>query len=160
MHFNRLGVNQKFGLIVLIHCFSDFPVKFWQVDTTYTTLWTFRSCLLMGSTDGKNVRTCTSGHPYHRYLLGTLILGSFLYLFSFVLPHRTQNFGGKSFRRTKFFGGQNFRHQVEISAVLSAEILSDKVFNFDRWTILFWLFYLLIVPGFLVIGLKALITIS
>ena len=36
-----------------------------------------------------------------------------------------QNFGGQNFRRTKFFGGQNFRHQVEISAVLSAEIFSS-----------------------------------
>ena len=29
--------------------------------------------------------------------------------------------------RTKLFGGQNFRQQVRFSAVLSAEILSDKV---------------------------------
>ena len=32
-----------------------------------------------------------------------------------------QKFGGQNFRRTKFFGGQNFRHQLEISALLSAE---------------------------------------
>ena len=37
---------------------------------------------------------------------------------------------GQNFGRTKFFFcGQYFRHQVEISAVLSAEILSDKVFD-------------------------------
>ena len=37
------------------------------------------------------------------------------------IPYRTK------FRRTKIFGGQNFRQQVRFSAVLSAEILSDKV---------------------------------
>ena len=36
-------------------------------------------------------------------------------------------FGGQNFRRTKLSGGQNFRNQVRFSAVLSAEILSDKV---------------------------------
>ena len=39
----------------------------------------------------------------------------------------TKYFGGQNFRRTKIFGGQNFRQQVRFSAVLSAEILSDKV---------------------------------
>ena len=38
-----------------------------------------------------------------------------------------QNFGGQNFRRTKIVGGQNFRQQVRFSAVLSAEILFDKV---------------------------------
>ena len=44
----------------------------------------------------------------------------------------TKYFGGQNFRRTKLFGGQNFRQQVRFSAVLSAEILSDKV-----WSLLF-----------------------
>ena len=35
----------------------------------------------------------------------------------------------KIFRRTKLFGGQNFQQQVRFSAVLSAEILSDKVIH-------------------------------
>ena len=35
----------------------------------------------------------------------------------------------KIFRRTKLFGGQNFRQPVKFSAVLSAEILSDKVYS-------------------------------
>ena len=33
----------------------------------------------------------------------------------------------KIFRQTKSFGGQNFRQQARFSALLSAEILSDKV---------------------------------
>ena len=37
-----------------------------------------------------------------------------------------QKFGGHNFRRTKIFGGQNFRHQIEISAVLSAEFFSQN----------------------------------
>ena len=37
-----------------------------------------------------------------------------------------QKFGGHNFRRTKIFGGQNFRHQIEISAVLSAELFSQN----------------------------------
>ena len=39
----------------------------------------------------------------------------------------TKYFGRQNIRRTKLFGGQNFRQQVRFSAVLSAEILSDKV---------------------------------
>ena len=46
---------------------------------------------------------------------------------------RTKYFGGKNFRRTKIFGGQNFRQQGRFSAVLSAEILSDKVPSFYPW---------------------------
>ena len=38
-----------------------------------------------------------------------------------------QKFGGHNFRRTKIFGGQNFRHQIKISAIMSAEFFSDKV---------------------------------
>ena len=46
-----------------------------------------------------------------------------------------QNFGGLSFRRTNFsagkiFGGQYFKHRVKFKALLSAEILSNKVLNF------------------------------
>ena len=41
-----------------------------------------------------------------------------------------QNFGGQNFRWTQFFGRQNFPHNLEISAVVSAEILSDKVFHY------------------------------
>ena len=42
---------------------------------------------------------------------------------------RTKYFGGQNIRRTKLFSGQNFRQQVRFSAVLSAEISSDKVFT-------------------------------
>ena len=39
----------------------------------------------------------------------------------------TKYFGGHNFRRKKVFGGQNFPQQAKFSALLSAEILSDKV---------------------------------
>ena len=40
----------------------------------------------------------------------------------------TKYFGGHNFRRKKVFGGQNFPQQAKFSALLSAEILSDKVY--------------------------------
>ena len=50
------------------------------------------------------------------------------------MPYRTK-LRQTNFWRTKFFGGQNFRHQVKVSAILSAEkfctpkILSAKVLS-------------------------------
>ena len=43
------------------------------------------------------------------------------------IPYRSK------FLVDKVFCRQNFRHQVEISAVLSAEILSDKVTGLSKW---------------------------
>ena len=52
-------------------------------------------------------------------------------IISLVKPIISENISAdKIFGEQKFFGGQNFRHQFEFSAVLSAEILSDKVSNF------------------------------
>ena len=40
------------------------------------------------------------------------------------------NFSGQNISANKIFGGQNFRQQIRFSAVLFAEILSDKVIQF------------------------------
>ena len=50
----------------------------------------------------------------------------------------SQNQKNEFFQRTKLFGGQNFRQQVRFSAVMSAEILSDKVSNVKKITWATW----------------------
>ena len=47
----------------------------------------------------------------------------------FLLILHVLDFSGQNISADKTFGGQNFRQQVRFSAVLSAEILSDKVFD-------------------------------
>ena len=65
----------------------------------------------------------------------------FLYLSSLMAQHRgrvvditlsDKIWVDKIFRRKKFFGGQNFRQQARLSALLSTEILSDKVCEIVR----------------------------
>ena len=45
----------------------------------------------------------------------------------FCIFQLTKYFGGQNFQWTKFFGGRNFRQKARFSALMSAEILSDKV---------------------------------
>ena len=47
----------------------------------------------------------------------------------FCIPYQTKFRSIEISRWTKLFGGQNFRHQLEISKLKSADILSDKVFK-------------------------------
>ena len=68
----------------------------------------------------------------------------------------------KTFRRTNLFGGQNYRQQAKFSALLSVEILSDKVFfvlrikrlrfessnSYEKWCILrrYNFYFVILVP--------------
>ena len=51
----------------------------------------------------------------------------FQYFFSEQKTCWSKEFGGQKFRRIKVFDGQKFRHLLKISAILSAEFLSNKV---------------------------------
>ena len=50
----------------------------------------------------------------------------------------TKYFGEQNFPRTKIFGSQNFWQQIRFSAVLSAEILPDKISCLSSSSVVWW----------------------